>query len=199
MNSFILLPVFAILLPFIASGVLVYIHYKNLSPASDEVVAFANSQQLIEEDFAEGWVHWKEMTKAPKVWIVDDDEDLALLMQDGLKKLGINAKVITETQDLHHKMCFEHADFILLDWMLSTNLTADMVMDRAIRLIDTTSRLEKEFKAHPAHVVTYSSLDKNKIHVPESQYFEHMEHLEKSIPRQEVLQRFSEIINNSMH
>ncbi len=189
-GSFFLIPLIALLLPVLAVPCLVYAGYTKLY-SRQEVEPLA--------EISEDWLDWKSIGKKPKVWIVDDDEDMALLMQDGLKRFGITANVITDTHDLHRKLSFDRADFILLDWMLSTDLTADMVMKKAIRLINSISKLKTEFKEQPPQVVTYSTLEKNQINVPSSQYFEHVEHLEKSIPREDVLYRFSELIQNTMH
>lgn len=197
-GSFFLIPFIAVLLPLLAIPCLVFVGYNKLYvTAENEELRNAEAETMAE--LSEDWVDWKSIVKKPKVWIVDDDTDMALLMQDGLKRCGITANVITDTHDLHRKLSFDRADFILLDWMLSTELTADMVMNKAIRLINSFTDLKTEFKERPPQVVTYSVLEKSQINVPRSQYFEHVEHLEKSIPREDVLHRFSEIIQNTMN
>lgn len=198
-GSFFLIPFIAVMLPLLAIPCLVYVGYTKLYASNEnhEVLSIAQSEAIAA--ISDDWTDWKSIVKKPKVWIVDDDEDMAVLMQDGLKRLGIAASVITDTRDLHRKMTFDKADFILLDWMLSTELTADMVMEKAIRLINSFAELKTEFKERPPQVVTFSVLEKSKINVPASQYFEHVEHLEKSSPREDVLHRFSELIQNTMH
>ncbi len=186
------------MLPFLAILFLAYAGYTKLYATHDNTETIAVEKSNALSEMAEDWMDWKSIVKKPKVWIVDDDEDVALLMQDGLKRFGIAANIITDTRDLHRKLSFDRADFILLDWMLSADLTADMVMKKAIRLINSFSNLKAEFKDRPPQVVTYSVLEKDQIHVPSSQYFDHVAHIEKSTPRKEVLHRFSEMIQNSM-
>ncbi|MGZ3692024.1 MAG: hypothetical protein ACXVAX_11005, partial [Pseudobdellovibrio sp.] len=115
-----------------------------------------------------------------------------------LKRMGIPSQVLDVTRDLHRKIIFDHADYILLDWMLSSNVTADMVLKKAIRLINTIEDIKSEFNKNPARVITFSALDEDQIHVPANRYFEHTGHLEKSVPRAQALQKFSRLMHNSM-
>lgn len=199
LSSFFTLPFVAIFLSFTALAFFAYLAYIKLTPQEEWLTAtetIADTTAFTTDLPAEP-INWNRLVKKPKVWIVDDDEDLALVMQASLKKMGIHANVITNASNLHRKIISDRADYILLDWMLNSNLTADMVMKKAIRLINSASYFKDDFANDPAHVVTYSSLAEDEINVPKSVFFEHMGHLEKSTPRHEVLKKFSELVYNS--
>lgn len=193
LSSFILLPLIAIALPFLAGLGLVYAAYEKTRPRieKDDLNGV--------DDFRSDWLDWRSYARKPKVWIVDDDRDMAVLMQNGLMRLGINANVITDVRDLHRRMSFERADYILLDWMLSSDLTAAMVMEKAIRLISTFSDLKHEFEEQPPQVMTYSVLAEHQIQVPKSQFFDHVGHLEKSKSSTAAITQFSKLIHNANH
>lgn len=189
LSSFFTMPFIAILFSFAATGFIAYLGYIKLTPqeewlSANELLADNTGTSI---DLPAEPIKWEQLVNKPKVWIVDDDEDLALVMQASLKKMGIQSNVITNASSLHRKIILDHADYILLDWMLSSNLTADMVMKKAIRLINSASYFKTEFTQQPAHVVTYSSLAEDEITVPKSDFFEHMGHLEKSTDRKSVV------------
>jgi CheY-like chemotaxis protein len=188
--SFLLLPVIGITFPLLAIPGFFLLSSMKITQTD-----------TLDEHFDESTLDWQAWPpqKQPKVWIVDDDKDMAILMQAGLESQGIRSDIITDPSDLHRKISFDEVDFILLDWMLSSNLTADMVMRRAIRIIGTFSDLQQKFQKHPAQVVTYSALEEDKIHVPESEFFHHLGHLDKSTPYQDMIHHLSGWINSQVH
>lgn len=132
--------------------------------------------------------------KQPRVLIVDDDVDLAYALQTGLRREGIFAEVITQTDEIHRRISFDRADFILLDWMLDEHLTADMVVSRSIRLIDAFSDLREKFTTRPPRVVTFSVLERSLVRLPPSKFFDHHDHLEKSLPHSDVITKLMQLI-----
>jgi CheY-like chemotaxis protein len=136
------------------------------------------------------------LQKIPKVLIVDDDVDLALAMQAALRQFGCQTEVATTHEDLHHKISFGDMDLILLDWMLDDHTTADNVVEKSVRLINTFSDLRHRFSESRPRVVTYSALDAKDIVMPQSskEYFEHLDHWQKPLPFIEVLERAGGLI-----
>jgi len=192
LSSFFLFPMMGVTFPLLAIPGFLYYSYLKIDQ-------FEAQARETDEEMDLDWQAWPPAVKQPKVWIVDDDKDMAVLMQAGLESKGIHADIITDATDLHRRISFDEVDFILLDWMLSSNLTADMVMLRAIRIISTFSDLQRKFQEHPARVVTYSAMDEHDIHVPHSEFFNHLEHMDKSTPYKEVIQRLSGLIQGQVH
>lgn len=158
---------------------------------------------LNQEDWMDGRLPAKGETpkslprRQPRVLIVDDDVDLAYALQTGLRRQGIFAEVITQTDEIHRRISFERADFILLDWMLDEHLTADMVVSRSIRLIDAFADLREKFLTRPPRVVTYSVLEREQVRLPQSRFFDHHDHLEKSMNHSEVIDRLTRMIEEA--
>lgn len=135
--------------------------------------------------------------RQPRILIVDDDVDLAYALQTGLRQRGYFSEVITQTDEIHRRISFDRADLILLDWMLDEQLTADMVVSRSIRLIDAFSDLREKFTRHPPRVVTFSVVDRASVRLPQSRFFCHLAHLEKSMPRADVISRLLDLIEEA--
>jgi CheY-like chemotaxis protein len=135
----------------------------------------------------------------PRVLIVDDDVDLALSLQAALAVWGITADVATQHEDLHRRIIAQPVDFILMDWQLNGTVTADQVVERATRLIDTFSDLRERFMSARPRVVTYSVLERDNIALPLSgnKYFMHVDHWQKPMPFHEVVEKASALLGHT--
>jgi len=130
---------------------------------------------------------------APRVLIIEDDLDLARAMNEALKKLGCETEVATQHEDLHRKISFSDAEYIFMDWKLNGQVTADTVVQKAVRLINAFTDLRKKFKEHRPRIVTYSVLRRDEISLPDAgkSYFDHLDHWQKPMPFHEVIRRAS--------
>jgi CheY-like chemotaxis protein len=135
-------------------------------------------------------------TEAPRVLIVDDDIDMAMAMQTALGQLGCQTEIATGHEGLHRRLVTCDADYIFLDWKLNDSVTADQVMDKAVRYIDTFSDLRQHFTEHRPHIVTHSILDRQQVLLPTGgvSYFNHLDHWQKPMPFQEVVKRASDLL-----
>jgi CheY-like chemotaxis protein len=169
--------------------------------------AFAIARKMLQRQIRE-W-HRTRFASAPvvpmidaapvQVLIVDDDIDMALAMQEALNQLGCETEIATRHEDLHRKIIFSDADYILLDWNLNDKVTADRVVAKAVRLIETFSDLRQKFTAHKPRIVTHSVLDREHVALPQSghDYFEHLDHWQKPVPFTEIIERASGLL--AMH
>lgn len=169
---------------------------------TDAGLNLSNPELADQEDWRDGRFSTENPQKStprhqPRVLIVDDDVDLAYAMQTGLRRQGIFAEVITQTDEVHRRISFDRADFILLDWMLDEHLTADMVVSRSIRLIDAFADLREKFTMSPPRVVTFSVLDREMVRLPQSRFFSHHDHLEKSMSHADVIARLMRMIDEA--
>lgn len=137
----------------------------------------------------------KDLNGAPTVLIIEDDADIAAATALAFKKLGCNTIISNGQNGAAHTMSFQDVDFIVLDWMLGEDLSADKLVKRSSRIIDAFKDLRLRFKQHHGKIITYSVLDRSQIHVPENQYFEHLDHWQKPFKPNELITRAAEVLN----
>ena len=93
-----------------------------------------------------------------------------------------------------HKMSFQHVDFIVLDWVLGNNLFGDQLLKGSNRIIDAFKDLRSHFRRQRAKVITYSALDRSQAELPESRYFEHLDHWQKPAQYSDLVTRASKLL-----
>ncbi len=130
----------------------------------------------------------------PTVLIVEDDLDVANATESIFKQLGCKTIVSDGHDGASHKMSFQDVDFIVLDWMLGNNLSADELVKKSTRIINAFKDLKSRFQHQHAKVITYSALDKSKIHLPDSEYFDHLDHWQKPVNYSELARRASDLL-----
>ena len=132
--------------------------------------------------------------QAPTVLIVEDDPDVALATESIFKQLGCKTILSDGHDGASHKMSFQDVDFIVLDWMLGDNLSADQLVKKSTRIIDAYKDLRSKFHNQHAKVITYSALDRSKVHLPDSEYFDHLDHWQKPVNYTELTKRASDLL-----
>lgn len=130
----------------------------------------------------------------PTVLIVEDDLDVANATESIFKQLGCKTIISDGHDGASHKMSFQDVDFIVLDWMLGNNLSADELVKKSTRIINAFKDLRSRFQNQHAKVITYSALDKSKIHLPDSEYFDHLDHWQKPVNYNELARRASDLL-----
>lgn len=131
---------------------------------------------------------------SPTVLIVEDDVDLAMATQSIFKQLGCKTILSDGKDGASHKMSFKEVDFIVLDWMLGNNVSGDDLVKKSSRIIRAFEDLHSKFQKHHAKVITYSVLDRSKVGLPQSEYFEHVDHWQKPVKYSELATRASELL-----
>ncbi len=130
----------------------------------------------------------------PTVLIVEDDIDVANATESVFKQLGCKTILSDGHDGASHKMSFQDVDFIVLDWMLGNDLSADELVKKSTRIINAFKDLRSRFQQQHAKVITYSALDKSKIHLPDSEYFDHLDHWKKPVNYTELTRRASDLL-----
>ena len=130
----------------------------------------------------------------PTVLIIEDDADVALATESIFKQLGCKTILSDGHDGASHKMSFQDVDFIVLDWMLGDNLSADQLVKKSTRIIDAFKDLRSRFQHQHAKVITYSVLDKSKVHLPPTEYFDHLDHWQKPVNYSELTKRASDLL-----
>lgn len=153
--------------------------------------ADGNLQTIVQADrslMEHGKIH------APTVLIVEDDPDVAIATESIFKQLGCKTILSDGHDGASHKMSFHDVDFIVLDWMLGDNLSADQLVKKSTRIIDAYKDLRSKFHNQHAKVITYSALDRSKVQLPESEYFDHLDHWQKPVNYTELTKRASDLL-----
>jgi hypothetical protein len=83
---------------------------------------------------------------------------------------------------------------VVLDWLLGSNVRADQVVNDSVQIIESDNDLYDHFKSNRARIITYSALDKNKVALPNSRYFDHLEHWQKPIRFDDLKQKASDVL-----
>ncbi|OFZ32047.1 MAG: hypothetical protein A2622_12515 [Bdellovibrionales bacterium RIFCSPHIGHO2_01_FULL_40_29] len=135
-----------------------------------------------------------EHKEKPTVLIVEDDMDVASATASIFKQLGCKTIISDGHDGASHKMSFQDVDFIVLDWMLGDNLSADELVKKSTRIIDAFTDLRNKFQLHHAKVITYSALDRSKVQLPETKYFDHLDHWQKPVNYNELARRASDML-----
>jgi len=130
----------------------------------------------------------------PTVLIVEDDLDVATATESIFKQLGCKTILSDGHDGASHKMSFQDVDFFVLDWILGDNMSADELVKKSTRIIDAFRDLRSRFQHQHAKVITYSSLDKSKVHLPSNDYFDHLDHWQKPVPYNELARRASDLL-----
>jgi CheY-like chemotaxis protein len=127
----------------------------------------------------------------PRILLIDDDQDFVLTTALAFEKAGMHTDVAVRHQQLHQKIINADFDYLIFDWNLNDAVTADLVLEKTIRLIDTFSDLREKFTEHKPRIVTYSATDAQDIHMPPtgSEYFDYIGHWRKPMPFAEIISR----------
>jgi len=133
--------------------------------------------------------------QVPRALIVDDDIDIATALRDALTKLGWETQIATKHEDLHRTIVDSRVDYILLDWRLNNDVTADSVVAKATRLIGTFSDLRNKFKECRPRIVTYSALPRQQIKLPDDarEFFDYLDHWQKPMSFPEMMARAADL------
>lgn len=138
----------------------------------------------------------KHPRRVPRVLIVDDDIQSALIVQSTFRSLGCETEFALTTRDAQRKLSAAIWDIIVLDWMLDKKVSADQVMARAIRRIEKFEILGRRAMARKPKIITYSGLDEGKIHLPNSPFYVHFGHWQKPLLRPEMAKRSLTLLTN---
>ncbi len=135
-----------------------------------------------------------EKPHTPTVLIVEDDADVATATASIFNRLGCQTMISDGLDGVSQKMSFQHVDFIVLDWMLAKNIHGDQLVKSSIEMIDGFNDLKSRFSRDPSKVITYSTLDRSKVRLPENQYFDHWDHWQKPLRYNDLSNKASELL-----
>jgi len=131
----------------------------------------------------------------PHVLIVDDDIDSALKVETIFHHLGCQTTCALNWNEARKKMCATKPDIIILDWLLDHEVNAAQVIKHCSKTFSRFDRKTNYRTQNRPQIITYSSLTDAEIDVPESPYFDHLDHWQKPIPQRELLVRALGLLN----
>lgn len=138
----------------------------------------------------------KHPQRIANILIVDDDVDAMLAVQKTFGQMGCNIDFAFEAEEARYKISSGKADIIILDWMLNGNTSADQVMEGAIRRLKKFGRPDGG-SSSKIKIITYSGKDSSDIHLPESPFFEHLDHWHKPILYPELIRKTLALMNRT--
>lgn len=128
------------------------------------------------------------------VLIIDDDVDAALLVASIFWQLGCHTTFALDIHEAQRRIIDGKADIIILDWVLSERSMADQVLNRSIKTINKFLPLRQRLSQHRAKIISYSSLESSQIRLPESQFFEHLDHWQKPMGHRDLVRRAQDLL-----
>lgn len=162
---------------------------RLFSSGSDQSQSYSQSENPSQPE-AEGF---GPTTKRPQVLIVEDDIDVALLIEKAFVDAGCRTKRNDGLNSAHLEMAFGDYDIVVLDWSLGQTLTAREVVSRADRLINLFPDLRAKFAEFQPIVLTESVLGAEKIDLPQCSYFAQFEHWKKPFDLSTIARRSREM------
>lgn len=132
--------------------------------------------------------------RVPHVLIVDDDVDCALAVEKIFRELGAEVTFATDPNEARRKISSGKADIIILDWLLNQTTSADEVVEQAVRMLQRFSAEDPRPHADKPKIVTYSGLAGTEINLPESPYYQHMDHWQKPLRHTDLVGRGAELL-----
>lgn len=142
----------------------------------------------------------KKSQVIPKILIVEDDYDTAMLATQVFKALGCQAQVAANSEAASHILEDQKIDLILLDWHLGGDDFASKLLSSFSDKIEASTKQSEMLATTQSRVVTFSGTAKKDILLPDSQYFEHKEHWLKPLSYKELKTRSENFLteNNLM-
>jgi CheY-like chemotaxis protein len=131
----------------------------------------------------------KHPRRVPHVLIVDDDVDSALLVDSTFRSLGCETEFALDPREAQRKISSGKSDIIVLDWLLDSRVSADQVVARAMASLEKFERRNRRGSAGKTRIITYSGLDGHDIHLPISRHYEHVDHWQKPLRRQDLARK----------
>ncbi|MBS1969991.1 MAG: hypothetical protein JSU04_06765 [Bdellovibrionales bacterium] len=133
-----------------------------------------------------------------QVLIVDDDVDSALKVETIFHHLGCQTTCALNWSEALKKMCATKPDIIIMDWLLDHEVNAAQVIKHCSKTFAKFNSQASSMKYRTQNrpqVITYSSLTDAEINVPQTPYFDHLDHWQKPIPQRELLIRALGLLN----
>lgn len=127
--------------------------------------------------------------KRPEVLVVDDDPEALYPVGNALASMGCKALLLEDDNDAFRQIITSTPDIVVLDWNLK-NLTGG---DLIYKCIDFKSGLKLPMLSR-TRIITYSGTPSEKILVPESSQFIHVDHWLKPMTYNEMVERFSDVL-----
>lgn len=132
--------------------------------------------------------------RVPHVLIVDDDVDCALALEKIFRELGAEVSFARDPNEARRKISSGKADIIILDWLLNQTTSADEVVGQAVNLLQRFSKPSDRSGADKPKIVTYSGLAGAEIHLPDSPFYQHMDHWQKPLRYRDLVGRGAELL-----
>jgi CheY-like chemotaxis protein len=123
------------------------------------------------------------------ILIIDDDIDSALRVQTVFTHLGCQTTCALNWHEAAKKICALKPDIIILDWMLDHQIDAGDVVKHCTKMFQKFDGERRNRAMRRPKIITYSSLGASEIELPDTPYFDHLDHWQKPVRQRDLLSR----------
>ncbi|MCB1179474.1 MAG: hypothetical protein KDK36_17975, partial [Leptospiraceae bacterium] len=127
------------------------------------------------------------------VLVVDDDVDSLIPIEQTLQNLSCTTYYAIDSKDASRKLLSDKLDLVILDWMVCDD-TGAKIIENSIKKIERFNDLKEKIVLKKPKIITYSSLNEDKVKIPKSDYFEHVGHWTKPMNYKEIVQKASYVL-----
>ena len=132
-----------------------------------------------------------QWTRAAKVLMIDDDMESILAIETIFRQFGCYITYATEEKEASKYISSGKADIIILDWMLNKGT----LIYKSLRTIKKFKSLRHKFLFNRPLIITYSTLNRDRLCLPETNFFTHIDHWKKPLSYKEILTKTSALLN----
>jgi CheY-like chemotaxis protein len=137
----------------------------------------------------------KHPRHVPRVLVVDDDVDAVLTIGSIFREFGCEISFALDSQQAQRKMSSGKPDIVVLDWLLDAKTSADWVVAQAVHRLEKFNPPDHLAQIHKCKIITYTSLERPDVALPESPYYIHLDHWKKSLTRPELVRKATSLLS----
>lgn len=140
------------------------------------------------------WILSKhDLINGSRVLIVDDDSASIQILKTCLTTAGCHLKIVESGEAAVAEMISNTYDLVFLDWCLP-DLNGSETLQKVEKINSMSPTRDFQWTSFKMPVVTYSSLDRQQIHLPNSRHFRFVDHWTKTTPFQKLSKNTDRIL-----
>lgn len=138
----------------------------------------------------------KKWHRPANILIVDDDMDAALQVESVFSQLGCQTVITPGVAEAKRRICSLKADVIILDWFLDPFVDGGQMVTQCARSLERFHDLLKFETSRIPKIITYSGASESLIKLPESPFFQYLDHWKKPISQRELVMRALSLLHD---
>ncbi len=141
--------------------------------------------------------------RKPNILIVDDDQDSIVPLSNMLKEMGCTTAAVSNGFEAIHRVTThpEDYDLVVLDLSMP-DIDGQQTVLGMDKVVSNSSELKSKWKIGGMPLVTYSARKKEEFELPETQYFNYVDHWCKVYPSKDIQGKAETVVkklSNQLH